>query len=268
MKHVTDEARSGTAFPAGLLQPEGSLRFSLDSLLLPSFVAASLKARPLRLKNPLRETAFDLVLPGSLACADLGAGCGASALALLSLLPQIKVWGVDCEDVLIRAARENAIKFGRADRVRFDTLDVASLAQVRRPFCDLVQMNPPYWEDGAGRPSPHALANRARSSEHGLDAFVRAARSLLVYHGRLFCIFPAARLVQLAESVKKYGFGIRRLQFVRPYAGARAGRVMAEAMKDADHETVIEPDLVLYDRTPHGAPKPREEALSFCPWIR
>ena len=267
-----DEAHRGAAFPAGLFQPEGSLRFSLDSLLLPSFVAASLKERPLRLKNPLRETAFDICLPGALACADLGAGCGASALALLSLVPGLKVWGVDSEDVLIRAARENARTFGRADRVRFDTLDVASLAQVRRPMCDMVQMNPPYWEDGAGRLSPHALANRARSSDHGLDAFFMAARSLLVYHGRLFCIFPAVRLVSLAESAKKYGFGIRRLRFVRSYAGARAGRVMAEAMKDADHETVIEPDLVLYGErnlsNPGGQAKPREEALSFCPWIR
>ena len=129
-------------------------------------------------------------------------------------------------------------------------------------------MNPPYWEDGAGRPSPHTLANRARSACHGLAAFLAAARSLLVYHGRLFCIFPAVRLVYLAESVKKYGFGLRRLQFVRPYVDARAGRVMAEAMKDADHETAIEPDLVLYERTLSGQAKPKEEALSFCPWVR
>ncbi len=263
-----DGAQSSVAFPAGLIQPAGSLRFSLDSLLLPSFVATSLKERPLRLKNPVRDTAFDILLPGALACADLGAGCGASALALLSLVPCLKVWGVDSEDVLIRAARNNALTFGRADRVRFDTLDVASLTQIRRPLCDMVQMNPPYWEDGAGRSSPHALANHARSSDHGLEAFLAAARSLLVYHGRLFCIFPAVRLVYLAESVKKYGFGLRRLQFVRPYADARAGRVMAEAMKDADHETVIEPDLVLYERTLSGQAKPKEEALSFCPWIR
>ncbi len=261
------EACKSNAFPAGLSQPEGSLRFALDSLLLPSFVAASLKKRPLHLKNPLREPAFDIRLPGSFACADLGAGCGASAIALLKLVPCVKVWGVDCEDVLVKSARENALKTGLADRVRFETLDVASLSQVQRPFCDMVQINPPYWEDGAGRPSPHALANRARSSEHGLDAFIKAAQRLLVYHGRLFCIFPASRLVCLTDTVQKYGFGIRRLQFVRPYADARAGRVMCEAMKDAGHETSIEPDLVLYEKKPDGTAEPSKKALSFCPWI-
>ena len=262
-----DTACKSNVFPAGLVQPEGSLRFALDSLLLPSFVAASLKKRPLHLKNPLRETAFGIILPGSLACADLGAGCGASALALLRLVPGIKVWGVDCEEVLVRSAGENAAKIGLADRVRFETLDVASLSQIPRPFCDIVQINPPYWEDGAGRLSPHALANRARSSEHGLDAFIKAAQRLLVYHGRLFCIFPASRLVYLTETVKKHGFGIRRLQFVRPYADAVAGRVMAEAMKDAEHETSIEPDLVLYEKKPDGTAEPAQKALSFCPWI-
>ncbi len=260
--------RMRVSFPAGLRQPAGSMRFALDSLLLPCFVAASLRGKPVRVKNPLREQAFDLLLPGLLACADLGCGCGSSALALLSLVRNVKIWGIDKSDDLVASARQNASALGFARQTRFETMDVAALASMRRPCCDLVQINPPYWEEGHGLASAHALNNSARRSSGGLTDFLAAARQLLVFHGRLFVIFPAVRVAALLGEMPQYGFGVRRLQAVRPFAGAKAGRVLVEAWRSAAHETVWEPDLVLYSGSEQGRSRPTKGAQQFCPWLR
>ncbi|MDO5537239.1 MAG: methyltransferase domain-containing protein [Desulfovibrionaceae bacterium] len=255
-------------FPSGLQQPVGAMRFAVDSLLLPCFVAASLKDRPLRVKNPLRETAFDMNLPGYLACADLGCGCGASSLALMSLVGNIKLWGVDIVDEMVMSARQNAAALDCGRHVRFDTRDVAELACMRRPCCDLVQMNPPYWQEGEGMPSSRPMNERARRSTNGLRDFLAAARQLTVFHGRLFVIFPANRLFTLLQQIDEHGFGVRRLQAVRPFADTPAGRVLVEAQRDAAHETVWEPDIVLYERSRSGRSVPTSRAKTFCPWLQ
>lgn len=243
------------------------MRFAVDSLLLPSFAAESLRQKPLRLKNPLRKDAFG-IQGGGLACADLGVGCGASALALLLLVPNVKVWGVDIAAELAESARQNAAAMKLSHRARFEVLDVACLADVQRPFCDVVQMNPPYWEEGAGLASPKALVNCARRSQGAVKDFLRAARKLLVHHGRLFIVFPAARMVPLLEEAGRCGFGVRRLRAVRPFAGSKAGRVLVEAVKDARHETDWAADVVLYSRTEEGKSVPTREAKAFCPWLK
>ncbi len=266
----TDRQETGVwrhTFPSGLEQPVGTMRFAVDSLLLPCFVAASLTAKPLRVKNLLRDTAFGLDLPELLACADLGCGCGSSSLALLRLTDSVKLWGVDVVEELAASARHNAATFGFSRRVRFEVLDVADLARTQRPCCDLVQMNPPYWVEGDGLPSPNAAVNLARRSSSGLRGFLAAARALLVYHGRLFIIFPAARLVPLFSELDAHGFGVRRLQAVRSFAGEPAARVLVECWRAAAHEVVVEPDLVMYERGDGGS-APTRAVREFCPWVR
>ncbi len=255
-------------FPSGLEQPAGSMRFALDSLLLPCFAAASLRARPLRVRNPLRDRAFGPALPGFLAGVDLGCGCGASSLALLRLAGNVKLWGVDLVEELAASARSNAVSLGLQNRARFEARDVADLARTRRPCCDLAQMNPPYWAAGEGLPSPSPLADMARRSGVGLRDFLAAARALLVFHGRLFVIFPAARLVPLLGDLDAHGFGVRRLQAVRPFADAPATRVLGECWRAAAHDTAVEPDLVIYERGPDGASLPTAAVRAFCPWVR
>jgi release factor glutamine methyltransferase len=76
----------------------------------------------------------------SLRVADLGTGCGAILLALLSELPHALAVGTDAGAAALAVASDNARRLGQA-RARFVACDMA--AALRGPF-DLVVSNPPY----------------------------------------------------------------------------------------------------------------------------
>ena len=244
------------------------MRFALDALLLPCFVREACVRHPAMPKNPLRDQAFCLESRGLFAAADLGCGCGASSLGLCLLLSQVKVWGVDREQLLVDCAKENAALLGLSDRSAFVCHDLAQRMPLTRPFCDIVQMNPPYWEEGSGLVSARALNEGARRGRDSLEVFFRAARELLVHHGRLFVIYPAKRLSHLVFSLEAGGFGLRTLKMVRPLANREATRVLCEAKKDARADCVVLPDLVLYERDAQGTQKTTVAAQAFCPWLR
>ncbi|MGB6535890.1 MAG: peptide chain release factor N(5)-glutamine methyltransferase, partial [Xanthobacteraceae bacterium] len=93
----------------------------------------------------LVETALDAVDAGGarsrpLRIADLGTGCGAILLALLSELPNAFGVGTDTEMAALQVARDNALQLG-LPCVRFVACDMA--AALRPPF-DIIVSNPPY----------------------------------------------------------------------------------------------------------------------------
>lgn len=255
-------------FPNGLKQPQGSMRFALDALLLPCFVRETLARHPAMPKNPLRDQAFGLESRGLFAAADLGCGCGASSLGLCLLLEKAKVLGVDRERQLVDCALENGALLGLSKRSTFFCHDLVERMPYTRPLCDIVLMNPPYWEAGSGLVSDKALNEGARRGHDSLELFFRAARELLVHHGRLFVIYPAQRLSHLVSCLKSGGFGLRTLKVMRPFANLEATRVLCEAKKDAKADCVILPDLVLYERDAQGTQKATDSAHAFCPWLR
>ena len=91
-------AEARRAFPAGLEQPEGSFRFSVDALLLAAFAASRTTDVTIRF-------------------IDLGTGCGVVGLAYLLLKRNIcQSFGMDCNPELIAAAQNNTAKLGFSDR--------------------------------------------------------------------------------------------------------------------------------------------------------
>lgn len=243
------------------------MRFALDALILPCFVRDACATHPAMPKNPLRDQAFGLESRGLLAAADLGCGCGAASLALCLLFSHVKVLGVDREQQLTDCARENAVLLGLDGRASFVCHDLSESMLLSRPSCDMVLMNPPYWEEGQGRVSDKSLNETARRGTDTLRLFFSAARRLLVHHGRLFVIYPASRLSHLVISLAEEGYGLRTLKMVRPLANRAATRVLCEAKKDARADSLVLPDLVLYERDTSGLQKPTVDAQAFCPWL-
>ena len=251
-------------FPSGLVQPEGSMRFGMDALLLASFAIHSLATRPCTANNAHRDTS---VLPskGLLAAADLGCGCGATAIAAALLEDGMKILGLDISPELVESARENARRLALEDRVRAHRLDLAdrdSLDTLAGSF-DLALANPPYWEDGEGLVSGRRLNEAARRGHGALAVFLAAASVLLARKGRLFLIYPAARLTRLLCETERHGLGARALCFVRSRKAAVATRVLLDAQLGAQSDIRVLDDIVLQDE--NG--RPMQEALAFCPWL-
>ena len=270
-------------FPRGLEQPEGSLRFGVDALLLAAFAARHVESQ-----NASRQT--------HLTAAELGCGCGAALLGLALRCAGITGLGLDREAPLVQAATANAARLGLTDRLRFAEADLADrkLLQERADETsvshagkfDLVLANPPYGV--AGRPSSRSMRERAlrgaqgeESREYVLQLFCRAAAALLRHQGCFCCIYDAPALPQLCAGLNDAGLGLRLLLPVRTHKAKPALRILALARKNTAHETMIDTPLTLHTRVSTNdnpetskvtggdkrGPRWSAQALRFCPWL-
>jgi release factor glutamine methyltransferase len=119
--------------------------------------------------------------------ADIGTGCGAILLALLSELPNSFGVGTDLEQGAVAIARPNAAEAGLS-RAAYCVCDMASA--LRGPF-DLIVSNPPYIarDDIEGLPPEVRLFDPRRALDGGPDgldcyrALAAAAPPLLAPNG-------------------------------------------------------------------------------------
>ena len=238
---------SATDFPRGLIQPEGSFRFSADALLLVAFAPGEDARRAV----------------------DLGTGCGVVAFGLALRFPHLSCTGIDKEAALIEAAHANAHALGLGDRTDFVLGDVADISlppRLGRESCELVTANPPYRIAGTGRRISSPTRRKALEAPQGaLVDFARAAAFLLRHHGRFACVFPPARLGDLFAALRSVRLEPRRLRCVHPRPGAKAALVLLEARKNARPDLMVETPLTLHADT--RGQRLSQEALAFCPWL-
>lgn len=138
-QHIIEARRR---FPRGLEQPEGSLRFGADALLLAAFAARHLppeKPGPGECRADNRGSEKPrpgAANPGPTLVAELGCGCGAALLGLAMLRPHVCGLGLEREQPLVKAAEGNAARLGLSDQLRFIALDLAdrkTLATLHAP---------------------------------------------------------------------------------------------------------------------------------------
>lgn len=216
LEAAIDEARQ--RFPAGLEQPEGSFRFSMDALLLARFGLECLA------RSSGGEAAPRF--------ADLGAGCGVVGLALL-------LWGTDAlrgigierEAVLVQAARVNARRLGFAGRYAIvcrDVADVPGVAGLARR-ARLVLANPPWLLRQQCRVSPAPLRQAALVGDKTtFPCFMEAAAALLEEHGRVAMVTAAERRDDALAALRGAGLFPYRLCRITTRAGLPARRLLLE----------------------------------------
>ncbi|CAK7053686.1 MAG: tRNA1(Val) (adenine(37)-N6)-methyltransferase [Desulfovibrio sp.] len=185
-------------FPGGLIQPPGSFRFSLDALLLASFIV---------------NRALVPEKPASLL--DLGCGCGVVGLACLLAHDTLTVCGADREPLLVDAARENARLLGIADRFSVVCGDFSS-EKVRAALApervDVVAANMPYHREGSGRVPQSPLRRRALFADSStIPSFLLAAAGALRSSGRFCLIYPWRDCESLLAALRRYGFFIEEV---------------------------------------------------------
>ncbi|WP_154512064.1 tRNA1(Val) (adenine(37)-N6)-methyltransferase [Desulfovibrio porci] len=252
------------AFPRGLEQPGGSLRFGLDALLLAAFAARHCEERRARLSRATPQAL-------SLSVAELGCGCGAALLGLALRCPEARGLGLEREENLLEAARRNARELGLEQSLLFRAADLAVPLPELDGTRDMVLANPPYGLPGQGRASPSLLRERALRDADALGVFCRAAARLLRHHGHFFCIFEARSLPRLCAAFEEARLGLRRIIPVRPHSHSPATRLLAQTRKGAAPEPRLEAPLTLHRQQPGRAarttPLWTARALAFCPWL-
>ena len=194
-----------------IIQRESGFRFGTDAVLLADFAAAK---------------------RGERVC-DMGTGTG-----VLPLLIAARAEGTtfdafeaqgDVADMAWRSVQLNALEA----RIRIHHADCREAARIiGHGVCSLVVTNPPYTAAGAGLVSPDGGRAMARSdSDCPLPEWMAACARVLKNGGRLCCVFPAPRFLQLCDAMRAARVEPKRVRFVAARADAAPKLVLVEGHK-------------------------------------
>lgn len=210
-----------------VIQRADAFRFGTDAVLLADFAA------------PRRH---DRVC-------DLGTGTGIIPLLLYARENTISADAVEIQpDMADMAARSMAMN-GLNEKIRVLPGDLRSIRTLLpHARYDLVTCNPPYGKAGGTLLNPDASKRLARHEEScAIEDVACAAAWLLQNGGRLCCVFPAARMIELSDAMRKYRMAPKRIRMVHSRVEKAAHLCLMEGMLDARPGLIIEPPLVIYD---------------------
>ena len=220
-----------------VIQRADAFRFGTDAVLLADFAA------------PRRH---DRVC-------DLGTGTGIIPLLLYARENTISADAVEIQpDMADMAARSMAMN-GLNEKIRVLPGDLRSIRTLLpHARYDLVTCNPPYGKAGGTLLNPDASKRLARHEEScAIEDVACAAAWLLQNGGRLCCVFPAARMIELSAAMRKYRMAPKRIRMVHSRVEKAAHLCLMEGMLDARPGLIIEPPLVIYDENNAYTPELR-----------
>jgi tRNA1(Val) A37 N6-methylase TrmN6 len=227
---------SDDAFLGGrirLLQPEKGVRAGIDAV----FLAAAIPASP-----------GDKVL-------EAGIGSGAAALCLCARIEDLQVTGVEIQPEAARLARRNIARNGLDENITVLEADICAPAQTLFEAGILpdsyahVFANPPYYQPGAGRPSPLPGKAIAHAHERGdLPGWMRFLIRSLKPGGALTLVHRPESLGQILTALEGRAGNIR-IAPLFPRPGAPAHRILVQATKASRAPLKLLPGLVLQDQT-------------------
>lgn len=220
-----------------VIQRADAFRFGTDAVLLADFAA------------PRRH---DRVC-------DLGTGTGIIPLLLYARENTISADAVEIQpDMADMAARSMAMN-GLNEKIRVLSGDLRSIRTLLpHARYDLVTCNPPYGKAGGTLLNPDASKRLARHEEScAIEDVACAAAWLLQNGGRLCCVFPAARMIELSDAMRKYRMAPKRIRMVHSRVEKVAHLCLMEGMLDARPGLIIEPPLVIYDENNAYTPELR-----------
>ncbi len=197
---------------------------------------------------------------------DLGTGCGVIGLILLYryAVRNISVTGLERDEEMLTLATDNFRVNGYAKRFTPIKGVVEEIdRQVSAESFSLVIANPPFYQPGSGRTNSEAGTRAARHQQgEGLDGFVRAAAYGLQNRGRAVFVYPASRVVELIDTLRRRRLEPKVLQFVYPYPepAANARLVLVEALKNGGVGVTIRPPCHIHRRR-NGSYSPALQAM-------
>jgi tRNA1Val (adenine37-N6)-methyltransferase len=210
-----------------IIQKKKGYRFSIDALLLAHFI-------------DLREGESLL---------DLGTGSGIVALILAGRYRCGRVLGIDIQEEFVAMAKRSIALNGFEGRVEIRRGDV------RRPetFCppihfDVAAFNPPYRRLRSGRMNPDSGKALARHEIAGTAGdFLAAAAYALHEGGRVYAIYPAARMVELISRMRVLRLEPKQIRIVHSRPGGVGKFILAEGVKGGREELAVLPPLFIYE---------------------
>ena len=209
-----------------IYQDKDAFSFSIDSLLLASFVNVNSNAKKI---------------------IDLCTG-NAPIPLFLSLKTNAKIIGVEIQEYIASLAKKS-VEINKIDNIEIlnnDLIDIYKL--VGANSFDIVICNPPYFKvDEASHLNKNDLLSIARHEvKCKFSDIVSEANKLLVDGGSLYLIHRVERLQEIMTTLNNNNFGVKRLRFVYPKVDSNALLVLIEAKKNKKDDIKVDKPLYIY----------------------
>ena len=210
-----------------VIQRADAFRFGTDAVLLSDFAA---------------------VRPHERVC-DLGTGTGIIPLLLYGRRSDITVDAVEIQEDMAEMASRSVQLNDLCDKIRVHTGDLRCIRELLpHAKYDLVTCNPPYGKAGGTLLNPDESKRLARHEDTCLITDVaQAAQWLLRNGGRLCCVFPAHRLLELCDAMRAKKIEPKRIRLVSARADKAPNLCLVEGKLDARPGLHMESTLVIYD---------------------
>lgn len=209
-----------------IIQNPQAFRFGMDAVLLADFT----RIRP-------RER-----------IADMGTGTGILALLLSQKQTDCVIDAFEIQPAMADMASRSVHMNGLEERIRVHAADLRDAWRILGREClHAVICNPPYGKRGATLTSETDTISIARHEDDTtIDEIVAACASVLKNHGRLSMVFPAQRMLELCDSMRKHRLEPKRIRMVCAHVDDPPYLVMVEAMKNAKPSLLWMAPLIVY----------------------
>lgn len=209
-----------------IIQRTDAFRFGTDAVLLADFAHAKKNAR----------------------CCDLGTGTGILPLLIYAREPSAAFDAIEIQPGMAGMAARSVALNGLAGRIRVIQGDMRDIkALLPRAQYDMVVCNPPYGKAGASLRNPDGGLCAARhESLCELPDITRAAAWLLRNGGKLQCVFPAARMLELFDEMRLQRIEPKRVRLVHSAIGKPPHLCLADGVLNARPGLHMLPPLVIY----------------------
>jgi len=193
-----------------IIQKDDVFKFSLDSLLLGSFVEIKQRSKKLL---------------------ELGSGLGA-VLLYLSLKTKIEMVGIDIQEEMVELSRQSIQLNDLTNQIKIYHHDLKDIQTLFSPSSyDIVVSNPPFFKVNELKMLNKLEGLQIARHEVSINFkdILNAAKKMLKTGGEFYFVHRASRLEEIIKDLSEYNFVIKRLRFVYTKPGKEALMILVEA---------------------------------------
>lgn len=209
-----------------IIQSSEAFRFGMDAVLLADFAR-------LRPKEKV---------------ADMGTGTGILPLLLSQKDPSCTFEAFEIQSEMAQMAARSVNLNGLQGRITVHEADMRDAWKITgREKMHAVVCNPPYGKRGGTLTSEKSGVSIARhEADCTIDDVAASCAAVLRNMGRLYIVFPAQRMLELFDALRKARLEPKKIRMVCAKVEKAPYLVMVEAMKNARPQLLWMPPLVVY----------------------
>lgn len=179
---------------------------------------------------------------------DIGTGTGIIPILLTAKSDGEHFTGLEIQHESAEMAERSVMMNDLSDKVSIVEGDINNAKELLE-YCsyDVITSNPPYMIGQHGIKNVDEPKSIARHEiKCTFEDIARESSKLLKMGGRLYLIHRPFRLVELFNTLTKYGLEPKRMRMVQPYVDKEPNMVLIEALKGGKSSIIVETPLIVY----------------------